>query len=78
MCFVFAAEKKRERERILTECYIGDDSLKRVLKQSLKNNTMLQMRVPREQDLLSVSFFENCMISEKGAKWVSFIVWLYR
>lgn len=35
--------------------FVGDDSLKRVLKQSLKNNTMLQMRVPREQDLLSVS-----------------------
>lgn len=36
---------------------VGDDSLKRVLKQSLKNNTMLQMRVPREQDLLSVSLY---------------------
>lgn len=35
--------------------YIGDDSLKRVLKQNLKNNTILQMRVPCEQDLLSVS-----------------------
>jgi hypothetical protein len=41
----------------LLKCIIlvGDDSLRRVLNQSLKNNTMLQMRVPREQDLLSVS-----------------------
>lgn len=40
----------------LWKCLLNrDDSLKRVLKQSLKNHTMLQMRVPREQDLLSVS-----------------------
>jgi hypothetical protein len=35
---------------------IGDDSLRRILKQSMKGNTMLQMRVPREQDLLSVKY----------------------
>jgi len=38
----------------LKEGRLGDDSLKRILKQSMKGNTMLQMRVPREQDLLSV------------------------
>lgn len=40
---------------VIDNYLIGDDSLKRVLKQSLKNTIMLQMRVPREQDLLSVS-----------------------
>lgn len=34
---------------------VGDDSLRRILKQGLKSQTVLQMRVPREQDLLSVS-----------------------
>lgn len=39
-----------------SECVcLGDESLRRILKQSMKGNTMLQMRVPREQDLLSVS-----------------------
>lgn len=33
----------------------GDDSLRRILRQGIKSQTMLQMRVPREQDLLSVS-----------------------
>lgn len=47
----------------LWKCLLNrDDSLKRVLKQSLKNHTMLQMRVPREQDLLSVRLL---MIQEK-------------
>jgi hypothetical protein len=40
----------------LWKCLLNrDDSLRRILKQSMKGNTMLQMRVPREQDLLSVS-----------------------
>lgn len=38
----------------LKDVWLGDDSLRRILKQSMKGNTMLQMRVPREQDLLSV------------------------
>lgn len=33
---------------------IGDDSLKRILKQSHKGNNIVQLRVPREADLLSV------------------------
>ncbi|KAI9278590.1 hypothetical protein BDA99DRAFT_10541 [Phascolomyces articulosus] len=39
----------------LWKCLLNrDDSLKRILKQGFKSQTMLQMRVPREQDLLSV------------------------
>ncbi|KAG1474367.1 hypothetical protein G6F56_000403 [Rhizopus delemar] len=39
----------------LWKCLLNrDDSLRRVIKQTLKNNMMLQMRVPREEDLLSV------------------------
>lgn len=39
----------------LWKCLLNrDDSLRRILKQNMKGNSMLQMRVPREQDLLSV------------------------
>ncbi|KAI8577635.1 hypothetical protein K450DRAFT_250994 [Umbelopsis ramanniana AG] len=40
----------------LWKCLLNrDDSLKRILKQALKAGSMVQMRVPRAQDLLSVS-----------------------
>lgn len=57
--------------------YVGDDSLKRVLKQSLKNNAMLQMRVPREQDLLSVSFYLHNWKKVNDTHHY-LLVWLYR
>ncbi|KAI8073494.1 uncharacterized protein B0P05DRAFT_548801 [Gilbertella persicaria] len=48
----------------LWKCLLNrDDSLKRVLKQSLKNNTMLQMRVPREQDLLSSGYTDKRLLA---------------
>lgn len=42
--------------------YAGDDSLRRILRQGIKSQTMLQMRVPREQDLLSVSEYESWIL----------------
>ncbi|KAL0136892.1 hypothetical protein V8B55DRAFT_1590735 [Mucor lusitanicus] len=48
----------------LWKCLLNrDDSLKRVLKQSLKNHTMLQMRVPREQDLLSSGYTDKRLLA---------------
>lgn len=35
--------------------HLGDDSLKRILLQTLKGGVILKMRVPRAQDLQSVS-----------------------
>ncbi|KAI8642616.1 hypothetical protein BD408DRAFT_416227 [Parasitella parasitica] len=48
----------------LWKCLLNrDDSLKRVLKQSLKNQTMLQIRVPREQDLLSSGYTDKRLLA---------------
>ncbi|KAI9481695.1 MAG: hypothetical protein EXX96DRAFT_567685 [Benjaminiella poitrasii] len=48
----------------LWKCLLNrDDSLKRVLSQSLKNNTILQMRVPREQDLLSSGYTDKRLLA---------------
>ncbi|KAI7899190.1 uncharacterized protein BX663DRAFT_521743 [Cokeromyces recurvatus] len=47
----------------LWKCLLNrDDSLKRILKQSLKNNVILQMRVPREQDLLSSGYTDKRLL----------------
>ncbi|ORE07458.1 hypothetical protein BCV72DRAFT_335194 [Rhizopus microsporus var. microsporus] len=48
----------------LWKCLLNrDDSLKRVLKQNLKNNTILQMRVPCEQDLLSSGYTDKRLLA---------------
>ncbi|KAI8099114.1 uncharacterized protein BX664DRAFT_320437 [Halteromyces radiatus] len=49
----------------LWKCLLNrDDSLKRVLKQALKTNTtLLQMRVPREQDLLSSGYTDRRLLA---------------
>ncbi|KAG1078549.1 hypothetical protein G6F42_024213 [Rhizopus arrhizus] len=48
----------------LWKCLLNrDDSLKRILKQSMKGNTMLQMRVPREQDLLSSGYTDRRLLA---------------
>ncbi|KAG2199720.1 hypothetical protein INT47_012856 [Mucor saturninus] len=48
----------------LWKCLLNrDDSLRRILKQSMKGNTMLQMRVPREQDLLSSGYTDRRLLA---------------
>ncbi|KAI9033808.1 hypothetical protein CLU79DRAFT_725538 [Phycomyces nitens] len=48
----------------LWKCLLNrDDSLKRILKQSLKATSMLQMRVPREQDLLSSGYTDRRLLA---------------
>ncbi|CAO3598702.1 unnamed protein product [Absidia cylindrospora] len=49
----------------LWKCLLNrDDSLKRVLNQSFKSNTtLLQMRVPREQDLLSSGYTDRRLLA---------------
>ncbi|KAJ2963706.1 hypothetical protein NQZ79_g1287 [Umbelopsis isabellina] len=46
----------------LTHTLLGDDSLRRVLKQTLKANLILQLRVPREQDLLSSGYTDKRLL----------------
>ncbi|KAG1057462.1 hypothetical protein G6F43_000712 [Rhizopus delemar] len=48
----------------LWKCLLNrDDSLRRVIKQSLKSNVMLQMRVPREEDLLSSGYTDRRLLA---------------
>ncbi|KAG2224955.1 hypothetical protein INT45_000076 [Circinella minor] len=48
----------------LWKCLLNrDDSLKRILKQGFKSQTMLQMRVPREQDLLSSGYTDRRLLA---------------
>ncbi|KAG2210100.1 hypothetical protein INT46_010305 [Mucor plumbeus] len=48
----------------LWKCLLNrDDSLRRILKQSMKGNTILQMRVPREQDLLSSGYTDRRLLA---------------
>ncbi|KAG0173810.1 hypothetical protein DFQ28_008110 [Apophysomyces sp. BC1034] len=48
----------------LWKCLLNrDDSLKRILKQTLKGTNMLQMRVPREQDLLSSGYTDRRLLA---------------
>ncbi|KAI7861552.1 hypothetical protein BDF14DRAFT_1867750 [Spinellus fusiger] len=48
----------------LWKCLLNrDDSLKRILKQSLKGQSMLQMRVPREEDLLSSGYTDRRLLA---------------
>ncbi|KAI9365929.1 hypothetical protein BD770DRAFT_377565 [Pilaira anomala] len=48
----------------LWKCLLNrDDSLRRILKQSMKGNTMLQMRVPREQDLLTSGYTDRRLLA---------------
>ncbi|KAI9004879.1 hypothetical protein CLU79DRAFT_782179 [Phycomyces nitens] len=48
----------------LWKCLLNrDDSLKRILKQSLKGPSMLQMRVPREEDLLSSGYTDRRLLA---------------
>ncbi|CAO3689394.1 unnamed protein product [Umbelopsis vinacea] len=47
----------------LWKCLLNrDDSLRRVLKQTLKANLILQLRVPREQDLLSSGYTDKRLL----------------
>ncbi|GAB5590816.1 hypothetical protein Unana1_05716 [Umbelopsis nana] len=47
----------------LWKCLLNrDDSLRRVLKQTMKANLILQLRVPREQDLLSSGYTDKRLL----------------
>ncbi|KAG2187191.1 hypothetical protein INT44_004863 [Umbelopsis vinacea] len=47
----------------LWKCLLNrDDSLKRILKQALKAGSMMQMRVPRAQDLLSSGYSDKRLL----------------